>query len=195
VTRAPIRWKELGLLEGQFWLVVAVGAVLTMARFSEAFLVLRARDAGLTLALVPLVFIVMNIAYAVSAYPMGVLSDRVGRRLILVGGFAVLIVADIVLASGSSILSVMFGVGAWGVHMGMTQGLLTALVSDVAPDHLRGTAFGLFHLTTGIAMLLASFVAGGLWEWIGPSATFSAGAVFTALGLTGALIVGRRSIA
>jgi MFS family permease len=163
-----------------------VGAVLTLARFSEAFLVLRAGDAGLPAALVPLVLVVMNVVYAGSAYPLGVLSDRLDRRLMLAAGFAVLIFADIVLAFAPGIWMVMLGIGFWGLHMGMTQGLLAALVADTAPAALSGTAFGLFNFASGIALLLASLVAGLLWELAGPAATFLAGAAFTILGLVGA---------
>jgi MFS family permease len=170
-----------------------VGAVLTLARFSEAFLVLRVHDAGLSLALIPLVLVAMNVVYAVAAYPMGILSDRLDRRLMLVAGFAVLILADVVLAFAPGMWVAMLGVGLWGLHMGMTQGLLATLVADAAPETPRGTAFGLFNLASGIALLLASLIAGPLWELIGPSATFLAGAGFTVLGLlgTGAFIYDR----
>jgi MFS family permease len=188
----PIRWTELGALGGLFWGVAAVGAVLTLARFSEAFLILRAQAAGLPLVWIPLVLVVMNIVYAASAYPMGALSDRAGRRHILAAGFAVLVVADLVLALAPGLWTVMLGVGLWGLHMGMTQGLLATLVAETAPAALRGTAFGLFHLVTGLALLAASFLAGALWDWIGPSATFFGGALFTALGLVGIVVAGRR---
>lgn len=183
--RPPIRWTELRRLGGMFWGVVAVGTILTLARFSEAFLILRAQDAGLSLALIPLVLVVMSIVYSASAYPMGALSDRIGRRAILAAGFAVLIAADIALAAAANLWIVMLGVGLWGLHMGMTQGLLAALVAETAPPALRGTAFGVFHLVTGLATLAASVIAGLLWEMIGPPATFVAGAVFTAIGLFG----------
>jgi MFS family permease len=193
VARVPIRWSELGRLGRVFWGVVAVGAVLTLARFSEAFLILRAEDEGLSLALIPLVLVVMNVVYAASAYPMGALSDRYDRRLVLAAGFVVLIVADVVLALASGIWVVMLGIGFWGLHMGMTQGLLAALVTDTAPTNLRGTAFGLFNLASGAALLLASLIAGLLWELIGPAATFLAGAIFTAAGLVGTVVLlGRR---
>ncbi len=184
-SRAPIRWTELGRLRGSFWVVVAVGAILTLARFSEAFLILRAQNLGLANALVPLVLVAMNVVYAVSAYPMGALSDRLDRRLMLAAGFAVLIIADLILAFAPNVWIVMLGVGFWGLHMGMTQGLLAALVADTAPVQLRGTGFGLFNLASGIALLLASLIAGVLWEEVGPSATFLAGAGFTSLGLIG----------
>jgi MFS family permease len=181
--RTPIRWTELGRLGGLFWGVVAVGAVLTLARFSEAFLILRAEGLGLPLGVIPLVLVVMNIFYAASAYPMGVLSDRYDRRLVLGAGFMVLILADLVLAFSPGIRTVFIGIGLWGLHMGMTQGLLAALVADTAPIKLRGTAFGFFNLASGVALLLASVIAGLLWEVVGPSATFLAGAAFTAIGL------------
>lgn len=184
--RTPIRWTDLGRLGSLFWGVVAVGAVLTLARFSEAFLILRAEGVGLPLALVPLVLVAMNVVYAASAYPMGVLSDRYDRKLMLWAGFLVLIFADLVLAFTSGIWTVFLGIGLWGLHMGMTQGLLAALVVDSAPIDLRGTAFGFFNLASGVALLLASVIAGLLWEVVGPSATFLAGAAFTAIGLLGA---------
>jgi MFS family permease len=183
--RAPIRWRELGVLRPVFWGVVALGAVLTLARFSEAFLILRAADKGVPLAYVPSVMVVMNVIYAASAYPMGALSDKADKRFIAAGGFAVLILADIILALAPNGWVVMAGAGLWGLHMGMTQGLLSTLVAETAPASLRGTAFGLFHLITGIALLAASIIAGALWSWIGPSATFIGGAAFTAIGLLG----------
>jgi MFS family permease len=190
--RTPIRWSDLGGLGGLFWGVVAVGAVLTLARFSEAFLVLRAEDAGLRLALVPLVLVAMNVVYAATAYPMGALSDRHDRRSLLGAGFAVLVVADLVLALAPGIWTVFLGIGLWGLHMGMTQGLLAALVADAAPAHLRGSAFGFFNLASGVALLLASLIAGLLWESVGPAATFLAGAALTVVGVIGALtFVGR----
>jgi MFS family permease len=192
VPRVPLRWKELGALGSLFWGVVGVGTVLTLARFSEAFLILRAADKGLPLALVPAVLVVMNVVYAASAFPMGALSDRADKRVILAGGFAVLIVADIVLALAPNLWTVMVGVALWGLHMGMTQGLLATLVAETAPAASRGTAFGLFHLITGIALLAASVVAGVLWDLIGPSATFIGGAAFTAVGLIGFVTLGRR---
>lgn len=182
---APLRWQEFGTLGGLYWGVVAVGAALTLARFSEAFLILRAEDMHLPLALIPVVLILMNVIYAVSAYPVGVLSDRVGKGYLLAGGFIILIIADIVLALAPNILAVMVGVALWGLHMGMTQSLLITLVAETAPPTSRGTAFGIFHLVTGIVLLAASLIAGILWDLLGPSATFIGGAVFAAVGLAG----------
>ena len=190
--RFPLRRKELGALGGLFWGVVVVGTVLTLARFSEAFLILRAEEKGLPLALIPMVLIVMSAVYAASAYPFGALSDKADKHIILASGFGILIVSDIVLAVATDLWTVMAGVALWGLHMGMTQGLLASLVAETAPASSRGSAFGVFHLITGIALLAASLVAGILWELIGPSATFVSGAAFTAVGLVGLLALGHR---
>ncbi|HEX5279078.1 MAG TPA: MFS transporter [Micropepsaceae bacterium] len=184
VRRAAIELRDLKAIGGGYWLVAGIGVVLTLARFSEAFLILRAQNAGLSLALAPLVLVVMNIVYSLSAYPLGWLSDRIDRRLMLAAGFATLIAADVVLAAAPNLAIVMIGVALWGLHMGMTQGLLSAVVADESPAHLRATAFGVFNFASGFALLLASLVAGVLWEQIGPAATFIAGAVFTAVGLS-----------
>lgn len=185
--RGAIRWAETCRLGGRrYWVVVAVGAVLTLARFSEAFLILRAQHAGLRIGLAPLVLVVMNVVYAGAAYPAGVLSDKFARKPLLVAGFLVLIAADLVLAFAPGVALVMVGVGLWGLHMGMTQGLLAALVADTAPPALRGSAFGVFNFVSGIALLLASVLAGFLWQLVGPYATFLCGAALTAFGLVGA---------
>ncbi|HVW84904.1 MAG TPA: MFS transporter [Bryobacteraceae bacterium] len=181
--QVPLHLKDLRTISGAYWMVIVVGAVLTLARFSEAFLILRARDAGLPLALAPVVLIIMNIVYALSAYPSGVLSDRFDRTRMLAIGFGILIAANIVLALASNVRVALAGVALWGLHMGMTQGLFPALVADEAPEDLRATGFGMFHFATGIALLLASLIAGFLWEKAGGSATFLAGAAFTAAGL------------
>jgi MFS family permease len=191
--QAPVKFTDLKTIGNAYWVVVGVGAVLTLARFSEAFLILRAQDSGLPLALAPLVLVVMNIVYALSAYPLGALSDRIDRTLMLGLGFATLIAADLVLAVAPNLWVVMAGVALWGLHMGMTQGLLSALVADAAPANLRATAFGVFNFASGIALLLASLIAGILWELIGPSATFIAGAVFTACGLSVLFLTRRAS--
>lgn len=191
-TQAPVKFSDLKTVGTAYWIVVGVGAVLTLARFSEAFLILRAQNAGLSLALAPLVLVIMNIVYALSAYPLGALSDRIDRKKMLALGFATLIAADIVLAAAPNLTIVMIGIALWGLHMGMTQGLLSALVADAAPANLRATAFGVFNFASGAALLLASLIAGFLWEQIGPSATFIAGAVFTAFGLS-ALFLTRRA--
>jgi MFS family permease len=187
--RSPIRRDELRRLGGAYWRVVAVAAVLTLARFSEAFLVLRAQEAGLALALVPLVLVVMNLAYGLSAYPVGVLSDRRDPKRLLVLGFGVLVAADLVLAFGGGLWAVLAGTALWGLHMGMTQGILAALVAETVPADRRGTGFGLFNLAGGLALLLASTLAGGLWSWAGSGATFLAGAGLTVIGLAGAVLL------
>ena len=191
-TQAPLKFGDLRTLDAAYWIVVAIGAVLTLARFSEAFLILRAQSAGLSLALAPLALVIMNIVYSLSAYPLGALSDQIDRKLILAIGFVTLIVSDIVLAVASNLLAVMAGVALWGLHMGMTQGLLAALVADEAPTNLRATSFGMFNFVSGISLLLASLIAGALWETVGPYATFMAGATFTTIGLVGTAVALRR---
>ncbi len=179
----PLRLANLRRLGTGYWWVVGVGAVFTLARFSEAFLVLRAQQGGMPLALVPLVMVAMNVVYSLTAYPFGKISDRVPHRTLLMWGLAVLIVADLVLAAGSEWWLVLAGVALWGVHMGMTQGLLAAMVADTAPADLRGTAYGFFNLLSGIALLVASVLAGWLWDRFGASATFHAGAAFSLVAL------------
>jgi MFS family permease len=183
--RAPITFADAKRLRAGYWLVVLTGAVFTLARFSEAFLVLRAQNVGLAIGSIPLVMIVMNVVYAASAYPAGIAADHVSRRALLLIGLAILLGADIVLASAAFAWHVLLGAGLWGLHMGFTQGLFSKLVADSAPEELRGTAFGVFNLVSGVCLLLASVLAGSLWEWVGPSATFIAGAVFTLVAAIG----------
>lgn len=179
----PIHWRSLRRLNARYWWIVALGAVFTLARFSEAFLVLRAQAGGLPVAWVPLVMVAMNIVYALSAYPFGKLSDRMSHRQLLALGLVVLIAADLVLACDGHWPVVAAGVTLWGLHMGMTQGLLAAMVAEAAPADLRGTAFGFFNMVSGVALLVASAVAGLLWDRFGAGATFLAGAGFCVLAL------------
>ena len=174
----PIRRDNLRRLGAPYWRVVAIGAVFTLARFSEAFLVLRALQGGLSLAWTPLVLVGMNLVYALGAYPFGKLSDRISHRALLAWGLVVLIAADGLLATSSDWPWVAGGVALWGLHMAMTQGLLATMVAEVAPPDLRGTAFGFFNLMSGLALLLASTVAGVLWDQLGAPATFATGALF-----------------
>ncbi|WP_186396546.1 MFS transporter [Stappia sp. TSB10GB4] len=190
--RNPLSRRELALLGTTYWWVVAVAAVFTLARFSEAFLILRAEGTGLPLMLVPAVLVVMNVAYALSAYPAGALSDRMDRVTILVIGLGLLIAADLVLALAPGLLGIACGVVLWGLHMGFTQGLLATLIADAAPAELRGTAFGMFNLITGIALLAASVIAGALWDGVGPQGTFLAGAAFSVLTIIGLYPLRRR---
>ncbi|MHB1350242.1 MAG: MFS transporter [Desulfobulbaceae bacterium] len=181
----PIHRDNLKRLTGTYWWVVGIGAVFTLARFSEAFLVLRAQQGGIPVAYVPLVMMGMNVVYSGSAYPFGRLSDRMNHGKLLSLGLMVLVAADLVLAANDHWLTVAVGVSLWGLHMGITQGLLATMVANVAPMDLRGTAFGFFNLVSGIAMLIASVTAGLLWDRFGASFTFYAGAVFAALALMG----------
>jgi MFS family permease len=185
--RRPLRLADARRLPLRYWLVVLVGAVFTLARFSEAFLVLRAQSVGLRLAYVPLVMIVMNVLYAGAAYPAGAAADRFSRRRLLLLGLVLLILADVVLAFATSPLIVFAGAALWGLHMAFTQGLLSKLVADTAPSELVGTGFGIFNLASGGALLLASVIAGSLWNSFGASATFLAGAVFATTAAVGLL--------
>ena len=166
-----------------FWIVVAIGSALTLARFSEAFLILRGADLGLPNAYAPLILVGMSVVYAACAYPVGKLADRMSSRTLLAAGLAALVAADAVLALAPSIGILAAGVALWGLHMGLTQGLLGAMVAHAAPAELRGTAFGVFNLAIGLAMLLASAIAGALWHYVGPAATFWCGAVLAAASL------------
>ncbi len=186
--KAPLTLADARRLPSRYWLVVLLGGMFTLARFSEAFLVLRAQDVGIALGYVPLVMIAMNVSYAMFAYPAGVAADRISAGTLLLLGLTLLIVADVVLAVAASPLMVLVGSALWGLHMAFTQGLLAKLVADTAPAPLRGTAFGIFNLVSGVALLLASVIAGALWSAFGASATFLAGAAFaavTAFGLLG----------
>lgn len=180
---SPISRAAIAQLSTKYWWVVIIGAILTLARFSEAFLVLRAYQGGLSLAWTPLVFVIMNITYAALAYPLGKLADKVNHRTLLLLGILPLIAADLLLAHSAQLDWVGVGLVFWGVHMAATQGLLAAMVADTAPPALRGTAFGVFNLASGLTMLVASGLAGLLWDQLGAGATFYAGAIFSALAL------------
>ena len=186
----PIRRENLRRLSTAYWWVVAIGGVFTLARFSEAFLVLRAHDGGLPLALTPLVLIGMNAVYAVAAYPFGKLSDAVSHTRLLAWGLAVLIAADGVLAYSNHWAWMSAGIVLWGLHLGITQGLLATMVADTAPEDLRGTAYGFFNLVSGVALLVASGLAGLIWDRLGASFTFVAGTLFCAAAL---LMIGAAS--
>lgn len=181
----PIRRENLRRLGAAYWWVVVFGGVFTLARFSEAFLVLRVQQGGLSLAWVPLVLIVMNAVYALGAYPLGRLADSVNHRQLLAIGLLLLIAADALLAWSDRGVIVWAGIALWGLHMAMTQGLLATMVADSAPAELRGTAFGLFNLVCGLSMLLASGLAGLLWDQLGARSTFTAGGLLAALALAG----------
>jgi MFS family permease len=185
-------WQGGAKLPPACWLVCIIGAALTMARFSEAFLVLQAQDEGFELAYLPLVLVIMNVVYAAVSYPAGVLSDRMSPHKLLAAGCVVLIAADLILAKAESILATSVGIGLWGLHMGLTQGVLSALVANAAPSHIRATAFGLFNLLMGIVTVASSTVAGVLWEDAGAEATFQTGAMFSFAAAGGALLVGSR---
>jgi MFS family permease len=195
VAAPPLSPTEIRRLGAAYWGSVTVAVLMTLARFSEAFLLLRAESVGMAAALAPAVLVVMNVVYAGAAYPVGRLSDRLGRRVLLGAGFAVLAVADVVLALAMNAWVVLFGAALWGLHMGMTQGLLATMVADSVPPSLRGTAFGLFHLVSGVTLFAASLLAGWLWSALGPAATFGAGALLTTLALLSLTLLGTTSSA
>jgi MFS family permease len=188
----PLHRDELIRLGRSYWLVVAVATVFTLARFSEAFLLLRANQVGLPVMLVPAVLVVMNVVYSLAAYPAGVLADDDGRYRVLVVGVGFLVLADLVLAFAPGLGGVAVGVALWGLHMGFTQGLLATLVADTSPPELRGTAFGMFNVLTGGALLAASVVAGILWDTIGAHGTFLSGAALATVALLGLFAIRRR---
>ncbi|MCC6367235.1 MAG: MFS transporter [Bryobacterales bacterium] len=183
--RKPLHWRDLSGLPPAFWYVIAITSVFTLARFSEAFLVLRASSLGLRADFVPAVLVVMNVSYAASSYPAGRVSDTVDRRWVLLLGGAALAAADLFLAGAAGMAGLAAGICLWGLHMGLSQGLLAALVADVAPVHKRGSAFGLFSLLSGLMMLAASTAAGALWDRFGPAVVFYTGAGIAALGMAG----------
>jgi len=181
--RSPIHWRALLDFSSGYWWVVVIGGVFTLARFSEAFLVLRAQQLGFSATWTPLVMVVMALFYTLSAYPAGWLSDRISRTKLLVVGMGLLILADLVLAQSSSAITMMLGVALWGLHMGFSQGILASLVADKAPGKLKGTAFGIFNLVSGVCMLIASVLAGWLWQSIGSDSTFVVGALLASTAL------------
>ena len=191
--RVPVRMSDLRQLPNAFWLLVAIGAVFTLARFSEAFLILKANAEGLPLALTPLVLVAMNAVYMLAAYPLGSLSDRVSAKSMLIGGLIVLIAADLALALLPGISGAFVGIALWGAHMAVTQGLFAKLVADRSPPELRGSAYGIFNLVTGLALLAASVIAGVVWDAHGAATTFFVGATCASIALVGLLFapVGR----
>lgn len=186
-SRRALRLRDIAYLGSAYWIVVAFGSVFTLARFSEAFLLLRAEDVGMTASTVPIIIIIMNFFYFLTAYPIGYLSDRLGRTGLMAVGLGILIVSDLMLAAAKAGWQVSVGAAIWGLHMGLTQGLLAAMVADTSRQDLRGTAFGFFSLAIGIAILFSSLIAGWLWDRFGAPATFYAGAIFSGCALIGFL--------
>lgn len=183
--RSPFSLAELRRLGSAYWWVVGIAVVFSIARFSEAFLLLRAQAVGLPIMLVPIVLVLMNVVYALAAYPAGVLSDHANRITIVGVGCGLLVAADLILTFTTGLAGVAMGVALWGLHMGFTQGLLATLVADTAPPELRGTAYGFFNLFSGLALLVASLLAGALWDELGSQSTFFAGALFATIALVG----------
>ena len=192
-SRNPFADFRMGDYPREFWALVVLVLMFTLMRFSEAFLVLRARDAGLSTPWIPLTLVVMSATYLLTAYPAGKLSDRISRHLLLAIGCVVMLAADLVLAFAPSLGWVMAGIALWGVHMGLTEGLIAALTADYAPAGLRGTAFGVVNLARGVMLLVASALAGGLWSLYGAVATFATGAILAVASAVMALAMRSRS--
>ncbi len=190
-TKRRFTWSSLRELNSAYWWIVGLGGVLSLARFSEAFLVLRGQQVGLPVAWAPVVLIALNLVYAASAYPIGRMADRISRPLLLLGGMLVLIAADLTLALAPHPFCFLVGVGLWGLHLGFTQGVFAAMIADVAPEQLRGSAFGFFNLASGVATLLASVLAGWLWDRFGSFWTFAVGAGFCLAVAAAVLALGR----
>lgn len=193
VARPPLRMRDMSRFDMAFWSVVAIGVAFTLARFSEAFLILKANAEGLPLALAPLVLVTMNLVYSLGAYPAGALSDRIDGRHLLASALGCLVLADLILAFVPGLTGAFAGIALWGLHMALSQGLFAKLVADRAPETLRGTAYGVFNLATGVALLLASVAAGLLWDRVGPSATFIAGALFAGAAMLMLMLTSSRS--
>ncbi len=192
--RLPPDIAEIRRVGTRFWLVIALTAALALARYSEAFLLLRAGGLGLAAAATPLVLVAMNVVYALSAYPVGRLSDRLGQRFVLVAvGAAIYVVANLVLAFAETVAAAFFGAALWGLHLGLTQGLLAGLVADTVPPGRRGAAFGVFHFTTGVALLPANLAAGLAWDAFGPQAPFLLAAALVAIAVPGLAFVMRQA--
>jgi MFS family permease len=192
--KAGLRWRDAALLNGAVWSVIVVSAILIMARFSEAFLILRSQQAGLSVAWIPLIMVVMHVVYGLAAYPVGALSDRLGRIGMLIAGLVFLIGAYGVLAYANAITPLMIGVVLWGLHMGFTQSILATLIADTAPADLRGTAFGIFNLITGGVVLIGNVFAGVLWDAYGPAATFLTGAGLSIIAILGLALLRARPV-
>ncbi len=192
--RNGLSWRDARRLPARFWWVVGLGAIFTLARFSEAFLVLHAAQLGLGLSFAPVVLIVLSLVYALVAYPAGLAADRLSAPNLLVVGLLLLVASDLVFAQATGPLAVLLGAALWGAHLGFTQGLLSKLVADTAPADLVGTAFGIFNLGGGLAVLLASVIAGGVWEAYGAALTFYVGAGFASCACLGVYVVRRRVV-
>lgn len=192
-TRHPWRMHHLRRLPAAFWVLTAAAAAMVAARFSEAFLLLRAADVGMAAALSPLALVAMNLVYAAAAYPAGVWTDGRGRGRfgVLAAGMAAMAAAHAVLALASGPVAVLAGAGLWGLHMALTQSVLAAAVSDCAPRSLLGTAFGIFHLLTGLALLAGGGLAGLLWTFWGPEVMFWGGAALSVASGFGLLAAAR----
>lgn len=190
----PLRPSQVRRLRGVFWGSMAIIMLLLIPRFSEGFLLLKAQQSGISVTWVPLLLAAVNLVAAPVSFPAGRLSDRIGRRHLVMSGFAVLVAAQLVLTVTDGPIGVLVGALFWGLHLGMTQGVLAAMIVDHAPADLRGTAFGVFHVASGLAVLVGSFGAGWIWDQLGSTTMFATAAAIGVAGLAALVIssVGRR---
>ncbi len=189
---AALQFAAMGHLPTGFWHLLVLTALFSLARLSEAFLVLRAQELQLALLWIPLVMIVMSAVYSLSSYPAGLLATRFGKNALFAASLVALVAATSVLAWLPGTPGLWLGVALWGLHMGLSQGGLSAAVAEFAPAELRATAFGLFHFVTGIFQLLSGAFAGWLWAYHGSSAAFMAGTAWALLALAVLVAQGRR---
>ena len=187
--KPSLQLKEIYNLSSEYWKLVLIAGIFTLTKFSDAFLILKAQAIGFQVTFVPLIMVIMNIIYAFGAYPAGILSDKVNRKVVLLIGIVLLIIANIILAMADDFFMLVLGIIFWGMHMAFTQGLLATMVTDTTAPEIRGTAYGIFNFVCGIAMLLSSIIAGILWDQLGSSSTFIAGAIGAALACICLLVI------
>jgi MFS family permease len=187
--------RDLRRMPALLWGTIAVATMLALARFSQAFLLLKAKQVGVDAAMVPLFMTLMGLVYGIAAFPCGALADRIDRRVQIRVGIGVLFGCYLVLATATDPWQAALGAALWGLQMGIIEGLMAAAISDAAPANLRGTAFGLYYFCTGLASLAASVAAGILWAQGGPALTFTIGAAVAVLAGAMAFFVpmGRRA--
>lgn len=179
-----IEWNEIGsVMTPAFRQLVILGTLFSLARFSNAFIVLKAADIGIDQAWIPMIIVLMHIAFSLSSYPFGMLADRLNPMRLLALGMVLLALSDLLFAFAANTAVLILGVVLFGMHLGATQGIFSAIVSEVAVSHLRATAFGVFNFFSGIALLVSGLVAGGLWELFGAQYCFAGGVVFAVLTL------------
>ena len=169
----PLNRSALSSLGSNYWWLLLAVLIFNLGNSSDAFLLLKAQQVGIPAAFIPLTLVVQNLTYALFAYPLGRLSDRISRRQLLIGGWLIyaLVYGGLALVDRAPQFWGLLAV--YGVHLAMTQGTITALVADLVPANLRGTAFGFLNLAVGVALFPASLLAGLLWQQLGSGVAFA----------------------